>query len=248
MILEGRKQNLLKKMEKEMLTFSKQKAFEKAAMVRNRIFALKHIRDVALISQDFETENNLKTKSQKPKTIRIEAYDISNISGQYAVGSMVVFNDGQPEKKEYRKFKIKTVEGIDDVGMMTEVLFRRFQHTEWTKPDLILLDGGLGHLHMAEKVLQELNLKIPLAAVAKGPTRKNVKIQMANDKQATTHNPQPTTHNQQLTTNHEKAGELNLEIERLLKNKNLIKRIMDEAHRFAIGYHRKLRKKSFLMK
>jgi excinuclease ABC subunit C len=216
MILEGRKQSLLRKLEKEMAAFSGKKEFEKAAESRNKIFALKHIQDVALISQDFEREANLKTTNQKIQNMRIEAYDISNISGQYAVGSMVVFINGQPDKNEYRKFKIKTVDGSNDVGMMAEVLFRRFGHSEWTKPDLILLDGGVGHLNMAEKVLQELNLKIPLAAAAKGPTRKKLDLRFSMD-------------------------DLRIKIE-----ENLIKRIMDEAHRFAISYHRKLRKKSFI--
>lgn len=220
MILEGKKKNLVKKMEKEMGGFSKKHEFEKAAEIRNKIFALQHIQDIALISKD----DKLKAKSQKLKAIRIEAYDISNISGQYAVGSMVVFENDEPNKNEYRKFKIKTVAGSNDVGMMAEVLFRRFRNN-WPKPDLILLDGGIGHLNMAEKVLKELNINIPIVAVAKGKSRKNLKLQISNSK---------------------KIQNSKLKIQNFLNNKNIIKNIMDEAHRFAIGYHKKLRKSNFL--
>jgi len=219
MILEGRKKSLVRKLEKKMQEYAKKHEFEKAAELRNKIFALKHIQDVALISSGDE---NSKFEIRNSK-FRIEAYDISNISGQYATGSMVVFNNKEPDKSQYRKFKIKTVEGSNDVGMMAEVLFRRFKN-DWSKPDLILLDGGKGHLNMAEKVLKELNLKIPMVAVAKGPTRKipNFKFLISNQ------SPIPN------------------ELKYILENKNLIGRISNEAHRFAIGYHKKLRKKGLI--
>jgi excinuclease ABC subunit C len=233
MILEGKKKGLLKKMEKEMESFAKKEEFEKATEIRNKIFALKHIQDIALISkgdENFQIPNpNFQkiSKSQIPisKPLRIEAYDISNISGQFAVGSMVVFENGEPNKNEYRKFKIKTVEGSNDVGMMAEVLFRRFRN-DWEKPDLILLDGGIGHLNMAKKILKELGLEIPLVAVAKGPSRKKLKLQM--------------------TSAAADSSNLNVQIQKILEDKNLIKSIMDEAHRFAITYHKKVRKKEFI--
>jgi len=217
MILEGKKKNLEKKLEKEMKELAKKHEFEKAGELRNKIFALNHINDVALISANSEQ----RTMNNK---IRIEAYDISNISGEFAVGSMVVFQNGEPDKKEYRKFKIKTVEGANDVGMMAEVLFRRFKN-DWKKPDLILLDGGKGHLNMAEKILKEFKLKIPMMAVAKGKSRKNLKFQISNSKS---------------------IQNSKFKIQNFLHNKNVVKSIMDEAHRFAISYHRKVRKKDFL--
>ncbi len=233
MVLEGKKKNLLKKMEKEMQVYSKKNEFEKAAELRNKIFSLQHIQDVALISEDKNPSLTLPLKKGESLIppfekgglrgiFRIEAYDISNISGQYAVGSMVVFFNGEPDKSQYRKFKIKTVAGSNDVGMMAEVLFRRFRHNEWPKPDLILLDGGKGHLNMAEKVLKELNLRIPLVAIAKGPTRKNLKFKILNLK-------------------------FDQKIQSILNDNFLVKNIMDEAHRFAISYHKKLRKKNFLV-
>jgi len=224
MILEGKKKSLLKKLEKEMQAHSKKNEFEKAAELRNKIFALKHIRDVALISEEKNIPNTRyqipNTRYQIPNT-RVEAYDISNISGQYAVGSMVVFSNGEPDKSQYRKFKIKTVEGSNDVGMMAEVLFRRFRHNEWSKPDLILLDGGQGHVNMGSKILQELGLEIPVVGIAKGPTRKNLKFKILNLK-------------------------LDQKIQNILNDNFLVKNIMDEAHRFAISYHKKLRKNNFL--
>lgn len=221
MILEGRKNSLIKKLEKEMQAYSKNQEFEKAGEMRNKIFALKHIQDVALISSEHPSpappRRGTLSLERARGIIRMEAYDISNISGQYATGSMVVFDNSSGElasnKNEYRKFKIKTVQAANDVGMMKEVLLRRFQNN-WPKPDLILLDGGVGHLNMGEAVLKGLGLEIPIAAVAKGKSRKNQKI---SSKQ---------------------------KIKNIIDKKTL-KRIMDEAHRFAIRYHKKLRKKAF---
>ena len=318
MILSGKKKRLLSGLEKEMKVLAKQNEFEKAAQVRNKIFALQHIRDVALITREVEhgtwnnnqktifnnqeekedelslrgstlpkqsrtlqgsgspqifeyenlrDDNSLKSKSYNLTPVRVEAYDISNISGTDAVGSMVVFSvrggNWQPNKSEYRKFKIKTVEGSNDVAMMKEVLLRRFSHSlagleyqtsspdgrgavmkktlkgDWAMPDLILLDGGTGHVNMAEKLLrQELGLEVAIVGVAKGPTRKNLKLQMANSKQNTIYNIQNT-----LEIN---SQNLDDDIRYILQDKLLIKQIMDEAHRFAITFHRKLRGKNAL--
>ena len=230
MILEGKKKGLITTLEKEMKEAAKKHEFEKAADLRNKIFALQHIRDIALISKEFEDTKSSTFRDSKVElssAIRVEAYDISNISGDHAVGSMVVFIDGKPDKSQYRKFKIKTVEGSDDVGMMREVLLRRFKN-DWPMPDLILLDGGQGHVNMAEKLLyKELGLAVPIVGVAKGPTRKitNYKLQI---------------------TNKFSMSKLPNEMQNLLNDRNFIKHITDEAHRFAISYHRKLRRKNAL--
>jgi excinuclease ABC subunit C len=234
MILEGKKKGLVKKLEKEMKIYSKNHEYEKAAEARNKIFVLKHIRDVALITNDNRSLPSvpsghlpsgrgggiLDTRYQIQNT-RIEAYDISNISGQHAVGSMVVFDNEngefEPNKNEYRKFRIRTIHGADDVGMMREVLLRRFNNN-WPKPNLILLDGGIGHLHMAEELLRSFKLDIPLVAVAKDENRKGFTI----------HGSQP------------------IEMKNILSDRNLVKQIMDEAHRFAIAYHKKVRKREFI--
>lgn len=220
MILEGKKKRLVTGLEKEMESFAKRQEFEKAAELRNKIFALNHIRDIALMARDFEGESPV--TSHRSSITRIEAYDISNISGQHAVGSMVVFKDVKPDKSQYRKFKIRTVEGSDDVGMMREVLSRRFKN-DWPMPDLVLLDGGQGHVNMAQKLLQaELGLAVAIAGVAKGPTRKKLDVRLAGGRY------------------------LSEEARKFLQDEYSLKSIMDEAHRFAIAYHRKIRRKKAL--
>ncbi|MDD3487669.1 MAG: GIY-YIG nuclease family protein [Candidatus Moranbacteria bacterium] len=218
MILEGKKKKLLIELKRQMREFAKTHEFEKAAEARNRVFALEHIRDVALISGDsqhsmFGFYPNIECWGK----IRIEAYDISNISGEYAVGSMVVFSGNKPDKAQYRKFKIKTVSGIDDVAMMREVLQRRFKN-DWKLPDIIFIDGGKGHLNMAENVVGEFGHNIAIVAVAKGPTRK--KLDIYYDKKA-------------------------LACQKVISDKKLVEKIREEAHRFAISYHKKLRRKNW---
>ena len=165
---------------------------------------------------------------------RVESYDISNISGFLSVGSMVVFDDGKPKKSEYRKFRIKTVEGPNDYASMYEVLKRRFSHglmeieqlneknfsTEFgsfTKfPDLIMMDGGVGQVHIAMQVLSELDIDIPVCGMVKDD-------------------------------NHRTRGmffdEHEIPIDTNSEGFHLMTRIQDEVHRFAIEYHRSLRSK-----
>ena len=163
----GKKKRIIQSLEREMKEASRALEFEKAEKLKRQIFALKHIQDVAFI-----TEDNLSpiTSNLKP-AFRIEGYDISNISGTSAVGSMVVFTNVKPDKNEYRKFRIKTVRGSNDVGMLKEVLYRRFRNN-WPKPDLILIDGGVGQVNTAKLVLRKLNLSIPVVGIAKGAKRK----------------------------------------------------------------------------
>jgi len=223
MILQGKKKNLLVELKKQMKASAKNNEFEKAAEARNRIFALEHIRDMALISSDFQGPT---LGAPKVGPWRIEGYDISNIGGDWSVGSMIVFSGNTPDKSQYRKFKIKTVSGIDDVGMMKEILIRRFRNN-WPKPDLVLLDGGKGHLNMAQKIMERLKLEIPIIAVAKGPTRKKLDIYQSKF----------------LLTFLGKNEELRKNYSNILSDTKLIERIRNEAHRFAISYHKKLRSK-----
>ncbi len=199
LIFEGKKKRVLKTLEKEMKEVSKNLEFEKAEVVRRQIFGLKHIQDVAFI-RDSEVVSGA-------GATRIEGYDISNISGTSAVGSMVVFSGDEPDKNEYRKFKIQTIHQSNDVGMLREVIRRRFGNP-WPLPNLMLIDGGLGQVNAARQVLGEFGLKIPVVGIAKGPTRKK----------------------------NEFVGSIPSGV----LEKTLI-RVRDEAHRFAISYHRKLR-------
>jgi len=162
---------------------------------------------------------------------RIEAFDISNLQGGYAVGSMVVFEDGEPNKDRYRHFKIKTIEGADDYGMMYEVLLRRYQRAikENDLPDLILLDGGKGQLNVAQEVFKELEIKgVDLISLAKGGTAKEELSSSKEKSQEKVFRPQikePIRFSKSSPVLH------------------FLDRIRDEAHRFALTYHKKMRKK-----
>jgi excinuclease ABC subunit C len=158
---EGKKIRVYSQLRNELKTASKNLEFEKAAKIRDHLDALDHMKQMFVI----------KNERQTPLFKRIEGYDISNISGAFATGSMVVFIAGMSEKSEYRKFKIKNVSTANDIAMMKEVLQRRFRN-DWPHPDLILVDGGRGQVNVAISVLRASNLNIPVVGLAKGPDRK----------------------------------------------------------------------------
>jgi excinuclease ABC subunit C len=208
LFFEGKKKRIIKSLEKQMAVASKNLDFEKAEKSKRQLFALEHIQDVALLSKD-EFEGDAAQEGY-----RIEGYDISNISGTSAVGSMVVFVNGRPDADEYRKFKIETIKGANDVGMLREVFTRRFKRKDWPLPDLVLVDGGIGQVNVAKAVLLDAGLRIPVRGLAKGPTRKKNDVVGGNIPKWTS-------------------------LETLV-------RVRDEAHRFAVGYHKKLRSARFL--
>jgi excinuclease ABC subunit C len=165
---------------------------------------------------------------------RVEAFDISNINGFETVGSMIVYEKGKPKRSDYRKFKLRTVTGPDDYASMHEVLTRRFTHgmreqaeleeKELTEeygsftrfPDLIMMDGGRGQVNIALKVLEELHLDIPVCGMVKDDNHRTRGLYYNN---------------------------IEIPIDRNSEGFKLITRIQDEAHRFAIEYHRSLRSK-----
>jgi excinuclease ABC subunit C len=159
----------------------------------------------------------------------IEGFDISNISGTSAVGSLVQFRNAVADKDNYRRYKIKEVAGIDDYAMMREVMRRRYSRLledEKPLPHLILIDGGRGHLNTAHQVLCELDLadRIDLACIAKGKYRNNLdtdEVLLVDQKQAVLFRENSPS-------------------------RFLLQRVRDESHRFAISYHRKLRDKRAL--
>ena len=169
-----------------------------------------------------------------PSILRVEAYDISNISGFQSVGSMVVYEKGKPCRSDYRKFRLRTVKGPDDYASMHEVLTRRFEHGmkeretlkekeleekygSFTKfPDLIMMDGGRGQVNIALQVLDELHLSIPVCGMVKDDNHRTRGLYFNN---------------------------VEIPIDRGSEGFKLITRIQDEAHRFAIEYHRSLRSK-----
>jgi excinuclease ABC subunit C len=163
--LTGRKKKVLSRLKSELVQYSKLLEYEQAANVRDRIFALEHLKRVYMTSDNIISIYD-----------RIEGYDISNVSGEFATGSMVVFTGGVSEKSEYRKFKIKSVEGVNDVAMLKEVLRRRLKNS-WPKPDLIVVDGGRSQVNAALSVLRSLSIdNIALIGIAKGPDRKKDEI------------------------------------------------------------------------
>lgn len=232
--LSGNTRKIIKDLEKERNTLSENENFEKAKLLQNKIEAIKLITNPTYktnfdsdinpnLTDDLREKemNNLisilnKNNIHIKRLNRIECFDISNISGANSVGSMVVFLNGEKDSSSYRKFKIKTLETPNDFGMMKEILERRFNHKEWQYPDLIIVDGGKGQVSASLKVLHNFDLKIPLIGLAK----KEETIITSDLKEIS-----------------------------LPKNSDALKllmRIRDEAHRFAITYHKKLRSKSFL--
>ncbi|MEX2436927.1 MAG: GIY-YIG nuclease family protein [Candidatus Paceibacterota bacterium] len=168
-ILKGKRKGLIKRLQREMKQASDSLEFEKASLIKKKVFALSHIQDVSLISQP---EVGALGSKNKKTILRVEGYDISNISGTSSVGSMVVLENDKLNVSQYRKFKINTIKQQDDVGMMKEVLRRRLKHEEWRFPDLILVDGGKGQVNGAREVLEEGGFDWPVIGIAKGKKRK----------------------------------------------------------------------------
>jgi excinuclease ABC subunit C len=179
LFFEGKKLKIISELEKEMLKQAKSEHFELAGKIKKQIFALKHIEDVALIKDDYR--NYFDTES-----LRVEAYDIAHHAGQDMVGVMVVVQNAEAIKSEYRKFKIKTLKAANDPAALKEVLRRRFTHLEWQNPGLIVVDGNNIQKNAAESVLRELNLVIPVAAVVKDDRHKAAGI-LATDSILTKH-------------------------------------------------------------
>ncbi|MBI2514568.1 excinuclease ABC subunit UvrC [Candidatus Wolfebacteria bacterium] len=204
LFFEGKKEKVIKSLTREMNLASKNLEFEKAEKLRRQIFSLQHIQDIALIRN--EEIGNWKLEIGNSAE-RIECYDISNISGTSAVGAMVVFENDKPAPNEYRKFRIRSIMKSDDVGMLKEILRRRFRNN-WPLPGLVLIDGGRGQVNAAQSVLDEFGLKIPVVGIAKGPRRKK------NDF----------------------IGKAPRGID-----KSILIQLRNEAHRFAISYHKKIR-------
>lgn len=163
LLFEGKKGSLLKALEKEMVLAAHKLEFEEAQKIKETIFALNHIQDIALIKDaSFKTLDNL----------RIEAYDIAHLSGMFVVGVMTVVEGGETQKSEYKKFKIKGFQGADDTKALREILERRLTHPEWQLPKLIVVDGAMAQKNAAEQVLRDAGIKIPVVAVVKNERHK----------------------------------------------------------------------------
>ncbi len=233
LLFKGKKKKILGNLKKEMKEYAKNREFEKAAEIKRQIFALQHINDVALIKSNSGADNKIfgpapffgRIKGTKAgpsdakillsaPLFRIEAYDIAHMSGKNMVGVMVVVENGEAKKSEYKKFRVRTQEDANDTGALKEILERRFNHKEWKYPDFVVVDGGIAQINIAKTVLAEIGLKIKVVSVLKDER----------------HKPKNIIGSKEIVEKHKK--------EILLAN--------NEAHRFAITYHKKLRNKNFL--
>ncbi len=159
LFFEGKKARLLLLLNKEMNALAKVQRFEQAHEVKRTIFALQHIQDVALLrSANYPVPS---------ASFRIEAYDLSHFGGKDIVGAMTVIEAGETKKSEYRLFKLRSIQDANETKGLQEILTRRLEHGEWTKPDIIVVDGNDIQMNAARTVLHKRHLSIPLVAVVK---------------------------------------------------------------------------------
>jgi len=206
----GKKSALVAALKRDMKSASKKRDFETAERIKRTMFSLEHINDVSLISRDTDFAQ------ATGDIFRIESYDIAHLGGSNTVGAMVVMENGELNKNEYRKFIIREAKAGDDYGALREVLRRRCAHDDWRMPNLIVIDGGKAQKAVVEKVLREFSEKgfdkISLVSVVKDEFHRAREILGDNA---------------------------------LIEKHNLdILKVNAETHRFAIGFHRKRRRSS----
>ncbi len=225
LFFEGKKKSVISNFKKEMLSYAKNKEFEKANEIKKRIFALEHINDVALIKEDitqkhqnssrFTPEGPYATQNSYVSALQnIEAFDVAHMSGKNMVGVMVVVEDGEAKKSEYKKFIIRTQSGANDTGALEEILSRRFRHTEWGIPSLVVVDGSTAQINTAKRVFSRFQFKIPVVGVVKDDKHKAKAI----------------------------MGDVSI----INANKKAILLSNSEAHRFAISFYRQKSRKNML--
>ncbi len=229
-LLQRKTSKVLKLMEKEMREQAQAQNFEKAAQARDKLEHLRWLlssrQPIASYLENPDLAQDLRQKENRElgKIIgsgevgRLEAYDISHWQGKKATGSLVVFLGGQPAKADYRRFRIRMKTIGDDPGMMKEMIKRRLNHPEWEKPDLILVDGGKGQISATLVALAEKGSKIPVIGLAKKEETLILPVQQ-----------KPGHGFRQISLPKDSAA------------LNLLRRVRDEAHRFALAYHRRLR-------
>jgi excinuclease ABC subunit C len=165
LFLNGKKKTLVAELTREMKAFAKKHEFERADEIKRKLYALSHIQDVTLLKREHE-------RNFKEGVFRIEAYDVAHLGGKDMVGVMVVVENTMSNKAEYRKFKIKGFANANDPGALREVLTRRLGHSEWTLPQLIVVDGNDIQKNVAEAVLKEQGFAIDVVSVVKDERHK----------------------------------------------------------------------------
>jgi excinuclease ABC subunit C len=226
--LEGKKQELLDDLNQEMVRLSDGTQYEEAAKMKKIIDGIAYVTSPTKIQGYLENPNfledlNMQGMEDLQKELglptlprRIEGYDISNFQGTDATGSMVVLTNGEIDKSQYRKFKIKISGKPNDYAMHAEMAERRLKHPEWPLPDLFLIDGGRGQVQSVYKVHQKLGINVPIFGLAK-----------------------------RMEWLYPPEGEV-VRLPKRNFGLRLLQKLRDESHRFAITYHRKLRANSFL--
>ena len=169
LFFQGKKQQIIKELERDMMKHAKRQEFEAAHLLKKRIFALTHIQDIALIKEDSRVYRD-------DKRVRIEAYDIAHLGGQDMVGVMTVLESGEPATGEYRKFKINGYDKANDPGALKEVLTRRLKHPQWPLPQLIVVDGSTAQKNALELVLRQHAIVIPVVGVVKDERHKPIRL------------------------------------------------------------------------
>lgn len=226
LILKGKRNAVLSSLKKEMKQLSKENKFEEATKIRDRIYNLQQVMSHTRVIESAKATpaSSVGTTLAKivgvEKITRIECYDVSNIQGKFATGSMVVFINGQPDKNQYKKFKIKIENEPNDIAMLKETMTRRLNHNEWAYPDVILIDGGIAQLNIAIKTKNQKT------------ETKNIKVLSLAKR------------NKELFIEGKDKPVLLKSLPREIYN--LILQLDDEAHRFAIAYHKKLRGNNLL--
>lgn len=234
LLLQGKFDSIKKYLRQQMEECTQRKDYEQAAIYRDKLekfgYLLKQYQTTGAYIENPLLTNQIRKNEQENLTKilrnffpqlnllkRIECYDVSNTFGHLVVGSMVTFIDNQPAKQFYRRFRIKFQNKIDDFAALAEMLIRRFNHPEWGKPDLLVVDGGIPQCRAFRKVLSDLNFKIPFLGIAK----EDEALVIPND-----------------------SGFERIILPRDAVALQLLQRVRDEAHRFAHNYHTLLRLKS----
>ncbi|OGE14350.1 hypothetical protein A3F00_05480 [Candidatus Daviesbacteria bacterium RIFCSPHIGHO2_12_FULL_37_11] len=247
-LLEGKKEKLVSELLSEMESVSRQQRFEDAAKVKKTLTGINYLTQTNRTSLYLENPNFLQDERQKaleslqealqlPKLPeRIECYDISNIQGHEATGSMVVLTEGDTDKSQYRKFKIKTTGKPNDVGMLREVISRRLKHKEWPFPDLIIVDGGIAQAravsteltaHRHPELVSGSNLEMPKLV---RHDKMDIPVYGIAKRMEWLYSPDGSI----------------IKLPKSHPASKLLQKLRDEAHRFAITYHRKLHLRSVI--
>lgn len=227
--IKGNRESLIDDLEREMKTLADKRNFEAAAIIRNKLQNLRELqrrivfsdKEFLDISKDLALKELVSILKLKKTPVRVEGYDISHLSGTDVVGSMVVFTNGVSDRAQYRKFKIR-IDKNDDFYNMNEIITRRFSEKNlknWGRPDLVLIDGGKGQLDAALQARDKFNLKIPFIGLAK--------------------------REEQIITKNDSKFEI-INLPKSSDTLKLLQRIRDESHRFAINYHKVLRRHKFI--